>query len=644
MAKVEKREKKERTTVQAKTKDDIAKKATQTYAWWNARSQKELVEQLLSTAQYLRDNQLYRLDKAARHARLYGNMPLTNVFGTPSKIITNSRNTALPIDRPTMNVVQSCVDTLVSRITQARPRPEFITDNGNYKERDLGKKFSHFIDGEFYRLKMHPTGEFVLRDASVLGDGWVKFYRRDDLVACDRVLDIELYEDPNDALYGDPRSRYQIRLMDRSVAQAMFPDAKNIIASAENGFPDNSTQSMNTVSDQILVVEGWHLPSGKDTGDGRHAIVCTDGLIEDREWKRQTFPFARMPYTPQLIGNRSQGLAEQLLGTQVEINRLLITISKSINLVGVPRTFVEKGSKVVKAHFNNEIGSIVEYSGVKPIYEVAPCMPAEVYAQLQRLVDYAYQQSGISALSAASQKPAGLDSGKALREFDDIQSDRFAALDRRYHNFYIDCAYQVMWEAGDIAKETGKYSTVYPSKDGTREIDLKDADFVNDSYVIQCFDTSMLPRDPGARKQSIIEDMQAGLISPDQAKRLLDYPDLEQYQKLEIAAENRILKVLDQIVSDGKFNPPDPFMPLQLATKLTTQYYNLYEASGLEPKRLQMLRDFFVQVQALGQAANPPAPAGPSGAAQMGPAGSPPQAVPQAPPVSPMLPNAPGAA
>jgi len=66
--------------------------------------------------------------------------------------------------------------------------------------------------------------------------------------------------------------------------------------------------------------------------------------------------------------------------------------------------------------------------GTKPSYEVAPCVPQEMYAQLQRLIEYAYQQSGVSSLAAQGQKPAGLNSGEAIRNYDDIQSDRFAAL------------------------------------------------------------------------------------------------------------------------------------------------------------------------------------------------------------------------
>lgn len=242
-----------------------------------------------------------------------------------------------------------------------------------------------------------------------------------------------------------------------------------------------------------------------------------------------------------------------------------MTISQAINLVGVPRVFVEDGSKVVKAHLNNQIGAIVTYRGTKPQYEVAPSMPADVYAQLQRLIDYAYQQSGISALAASSKKPAGLDSGAALREYDDIQSDRFATLNKRYDNLFIDLADLIVDKAADIASRDGKYQTVYPNRNGTKEIDLPAAkDLTKNPFIIQCFNASALPRDPAGRLQKVTEMIQAGMVTLSEGRRLLDYPDLEQNEKLANSGEERILQYLDEIVENGKYTPPDPFMDLPL--------------------------------------------------------------------------------
>lgn len=600
--------------------------------WWKAKTDKELADGLINTAAYLKESQNYRYRQAAIYARLYGNQSIFNYAGSNlNKIDTQG----LPADRPTFNVIQAAVDTLVSKISQSRPSPIFLTDNSDYKQRTLAKKLNNFILGEFYQTKTYEKTAVMLRDALVEGTGCLKvFQTEDNKVGLERVLLTELLVDQSEAMYGEPRQLYQLKLVDRAVLQEAFPKFKNTLAMAEKAFPDNSSDSSKSVSDLVMVVEGWRLKSGKDATDGRHTIACSAGIIyDDKEWDKDKFPFIFLHYSKRLLGFWSQGLAEQLTGTQLEINSILYTISKAIRLVGVPRVFIENGSKVVKSHQNNDVGVIVTYEGVKPSYEVAPCVPQEMYAQLERLKEYAFQQAGVSMMQASSQKPAGLDSGEAIRSYDDISSDRFAALSKAYDNVFIDLAYAVIDAAVDIAKTEKKYQTIYPGKDGTKTIDLPKLDLVNDPFVIQCFNMSSLPRDPAGRMQKVTEMIQAGMITLKEGRRLLDYPDLQQNEKLANAGEERILQILDEIVEDGDYTPPDPFMDLELATELTVAYINLYTAAKLEEEKCQMLRDFFTQIQALKMAAVQQAPQGPAAT---------PQAVPEAPASSPLIPNAPG--
>lgn len=627
MTKVTKYVKPDKRVVQAKTTDKI-QFSTMGYKWWEAKNDKDLANQVIETVSYLKQQQQYRFRQASIYARLYGNQPLYTLAG--STLSTTKQ--ALPLDRPTMNVVQSCIDTLVSRITQSRPRPVFLTDNGDYKERKLAKQMNAFINGEIYQTHAYALGELVLRDAAMLGTGCVKIIETDDhRIGLERRLCTEVFVDPNDAFYGDPRQMFEARLVDRSVLQELFPKYAADIADAQQAFPDNSSEYSKSISDQVLVAEAWHLPSSKDSNDGLHALVCGNGVILNDEYKKQRFPFEFLHYSPRPVGLWAQGLAEQLMGTQTQINQMLITASRSINLMGVPRIWLEKGAKINKAHFNNDIGMIGEYSGSLPtIMEGNTGLTPDYYAHLQRLIEYAYQQSGISALSATSQKPAGLNSGEAIRSYDDLQSDRFAALAKRYDNLYVGLAYQICDKAMEIAKEQGSYQTVYPNKNGTKEINLPDIKHLDDPFVIQCFDASSLPRDPAGRLQKITEMMQANLVSPSEGRRLLDFPDIEQVDKLASAAEERILQVLDDIVEEGKYTPPDPFMDLEKANELVVQYYNLYVPAKLEPKRQKLLRDFFTQVQALVAASQPPPPPPQMPTPTLG--------VPQPPPVSDQLP------
>lgn len=623
-------------TVTFSTKDPKALQKG-TFKWWLAKSDKELTDQTLSSAVYLKETQQYLFRQTALFARLYGNMSMYNFIGSSNYKMDSQ--TGLPADRPTFNLVQSVVDTVVSRLSQARPDPKFLTDAGNYKQRKLGKQLNNFVSGEFYQTKAYDKATLALRDACVTGDGIIKVFETGDAkIGLDRVLRTELLVDPNDSMYNEPRQLFQMKLVDRDVLKDLWPKEKSIIDDAATAYPDNSGDSSKTISDQVMVVEAWHLPSGKGANDGRHVIVCSSGIILDEKFTKSRFPFVFLKYSPRLLGFWSQGVAERLMGTQLEINSLMFTIAKSIKLVGVPRVFVEEGSKVNPSHFDNQIGAIIKYRGTKPIYEVAPCVPQELYMERDKLIQYGYQQEGVSQLQATSQKPQGLNSGEAIRSYDDISTDRFATLSKRYDEVFVELAYLVIDLAKDIAERDGSYQTIYPAKDGTKEIDLPKADLINDPFVIQVFNQSSLPKDPAGRMQKIVEMIQAGMITVQEGRRLLDYPDVEQVNRLENSSEERIYQILDQIVEDGEYTPPDTFLDIQLAEKIVVQYYNLYVAAKLEEEKAQMLRDWFGQIQAIKQAANPPQMA--PGAMPGGPQTPAPQATAEALPSSPLVPNA----
>ncbi len=617
------------------------------FEWWSAENDLELARQLCSTAAYLKTSQTYRIRQIAASIRMYAGLSVYSYAG--SNVSKMDRTKTLPDDKPTFNLIRSCVDTLHSRLSQNEPQPKFLTDNANYHQRHLAQKLNQFVLGEFYQTKAYEKAAKILKDGLTIGVGALKVYEGDDKkVNVDRVLVSDLYVDDNDSINGCPQQLTQLKLMDREKLFYTTDDkkAKQVIENTPNSFPDNSADSGRTASDQIMVIEGWHLPQGQMLKDGktewmqegRHSICTVEGTIRDEVWTKPKFPFVFFNYSDPWLGYFGQGIGTQLFGTQISLQRILYTISRAITLVGVPRVFIDQSSKIVKSHNNNEVGVIITYSGTKPSYEVAPCNAPELYSERDKLIQYGFQETGVSAMQATSQKPEGLDSGAAIRSYDDIATDRFASISKKYDNVFVELAYQITDVAKDIAEKYGKYETVYPNKDGTKEIDLPAMEFLKDPFVIKCFTESSLPRTPAGRMATVTEQVQAGMLTLREGRRLLKFPDLEQNEQLDNASEERIFKILDAIVEDGKYEEPDPFMDLNLAIELTVKYYNLYMAAKLEEDKAEMLRNFFKQCLALQQAAMPP-PA----LAGMPMAGAPasPQAAPEPMPTSPLIPNGP---
>jgi len=607
------------------------------FEWWKAKDETQLAKELCGTAAYLKTNQTYRIRQIAASIRLYAGLSVYSYAGSNVSKMDKSRT--LPDDKPTFNLIRACVDTLHSRLSQNEPIPKFLTDNADYRQRHLAQQLNQFVLGEFYQTKLDEKAKKILKDGLTIGCGALKIYEGDDKkVAVDRVLVSDLYVDDNDSINGDPQTLYQLKLVDRDkfFANAPSKDAQEVISKTPNSYPDNAADSGRTASDQIMAVEAWRLPTCADPENpahmpGRHSLCTVEGTIVDEPWNKSKFPFVFFNYSDPWLGFFGQGIGSQLFGTQISLQRILYTITRAITLVGVPRVFIDQGSKVVKSHNNNEIGVIVTYSGQKPSYEVAPCNASELYSERDKLIQYGFQETGVSAMQATSQKPEGLDSGAAIRSYDDIATDRFSSISKKYDNLFIDAAYLVVDVAKDIAEREGKYTTVYPNKDGTKEVDLPKAGLLKDPFVIKCFSESSLPRTPAGRIAAVTEQVQAGMLTLKEGRRLMKFPDLEQNERLNNASEEWIFKILDEIVGDNKYTPPDPAMDLPLALELSVQYYNLYMAAKLEEPKAEKLRTFRSQVVALIQAGMPPAPA---------PGAPTPQANPEPLPTSPLVPNA----
>ncbi len=599
--------------------------------WWAIEgedSSEKIADSIAVIIQTLKNSQNKLEAQRQASARLYGNIPLYGTLG----LSTNRGAATLPVvrDRLTYNVVQSCVDTVTAKIAKNRPKPLFLTNGGDYRLQRKAKKLNQFMEGIFFENKVHtelaPT---AFRDCAVLGDGLVHVYDWYGQVKIERVLSSEILVDELEAVYGQPTQMHRVKNVDRLVLAEMFPKYKAKIMRAEEAFFEGMQGPH--ISDQLTVAESWHLPRSPNARDGKHVIVITGCTLFEEEWTDDCFPFAKLPWCPRLYGYWAQGGAEQIQNIQLEINKLLWVIQRSMHLAGTSKIWLQQGSKVDPSSMNNDLWTIGWYVGNPPLYVTPPIVQPEIYQHLQTLKASAYEQFGISQLSASSKKPDGLDSGKALREFNDIESERYMIIGQNYEKFHLDITKLCISTARRIYKRRGELTSRVPGSKFLDTIDWGDVDMNDDQYVMQIFPISSLPSDPAGRLATIQEYAQAGYIDPRTARRLSDFPDLQQVETLAGAVEERILNILDKIVDDGEFSPPDQFMEPGLARQLALQYYNQYVNQGMEDDKLQMLVDFMNQLDVLTAPAMP-APVDP---------GMSPQAVPAPPPQSDLLPNAP---
>ncbi len=613
-------------------------------AWWTL-SEQGLPEALTDILTTLRQRQSLLTTQRQLSARLYCNQNPASTWGvTASRTLSSS-----PASRGRLryNVIKSVCDTVQAKIAKNHPDVMFLTNGGSYRLRRKAQKLSTFSRGVFDENRVDELMTAVCMDAELQGSGFVHPHEEFGRVRLERVMADEIWVDEIEAFTGQPRSLFRVKLVDRDQLLALHPDAAALIEHAEPATQDEIGASATSlpISDLVQVCEAWHLPSNPNakakSGDGVHVLALKNGTIFKEPWTRGYFPFVKLDWSRKPWGYFGIGLAEEIEPQQLEVNRILWTIQESQMAMGSFKIAVRAGSNVDPNHLNDEIGTLIYYTGdAPPAYLTPPSVSSEVYQHLQTTISAAYQQAGLSFASSTGQNPLGAGaSGQALREMEYIETDRFQIFAQAYERAHVELARQCIDVARDIAARDGGYPTQAPGSGFLRTIDWKDIDLSGDEYVVRSFPVSSLPQTPAARMQTVAEMVQAGWVSPRQGRRLMRFPDLEQIQSLQDAVEERIHDALEQIIDDGAYIPPDGFLDLTLAKELVLEYYNLYASLDIEPERLDLLQQWSEHIDYLAKAAQAASAPPPQGA----PVGAP-QANPMPPPVSPLVGNVPAAA
>lgn len=566
------------------------------FYWWKAQKD-NMAPEVAGTIKFIQTHSPTRVEQLTASTRLYGNSSAFNFIG-PALSRSASTSANSQSNRISFNLCSSVVDTLVSKIAKNKVIPTFITSGGVWGMQRKAEQLSKFTEGMFYDQDIHKKGVDAFRDGAVWGTGVVHIFEDEDEIKVERAMPHEFFVDAIESLASKPRQLHRVKIVDRDVMLAFaenLEDGKDKEKAIESIKKANTSAyvdlgGVGTAADLITVTESWHLRSGKKADDGLHVICVGDSVIFKEEWEKDYFPFAFFHYNKRLLGFWGQGACERLQNLQGEINRLMILIQRSMWMGGSFKVLVENGSRVVSQHLNNDVGAIISYTGTPPQYVTPPMIQQDIYPYVDSLIAKGYQQEGVSQLAASSLKPLGVDSGAAMRTFDQIGDDRFLFTGQEMETFFLEIARQMIEVAKDIYSRKKTFKVVFPTSKFMETIDWADIKLKEDEYILKAFPTSSLPDDPAGKLQTIQEYMQAGLISPRAGRRLMSMPDVEMSDKLANAAEDLLHKVLEDILNDNKFRGPEPQWDLQLAGQLYLSYYNYAELNNCPEENMNTLR------------------------------------------------------
>lgn len=535
--------------------------------WWTVDNE-EVYTHMIQMIHLIDENQSERKWDNLTHGKLYQDHPL----------VTKGRRKQSSV---TYNVIKACIDTLVAKIGQNKPRPRVLTEKGDYAQQQKAKNLTKYLDGILNCTGAYRLGPSIFKDGGIFGTGALKIFTEKNEVKTERVLITEILVDDLEGAYGDPKSMYQKRVVSRNLLKQQFPAHAGLIDEAA---PDEISNRKQKTVDLIAVYEGWHIGP-----DGKHAIVIETGTLLCEDWKFDCFPFAFFRYNNSIASFYGNGIAEELKGTQTEINKILRDIQKAQNLIAVPRVWAEYNSKVVATHLNNEIGGVIKYKGQKPTTETATAMNNEIYTHVKWLIQSSFEKVGLSQLTATSKKPAGLDSGRAIREFRDTESERFTSLTRQYEEFFEDVAAIVIKMSKDLYKSGSDMKVSTESRDFIETIKWSEVNMDEEKFVLRIQSSSLFPTQPAARLQKVEELVRAGWISKESAIGMLDFPDVAAWTTLETAGEEYTAKIIHDILSSGKYTPPEPEILPERAINYARKAYLEARRTGVPEERTELV-------------------------------------------------------
>lgn len=554
-----------------------------------------------------REDDESRIDRIKRDLSLYLNRRISSLDAW-----TYSRAADRTEDDPRLNVARSVVDTLHAQMVKALPRSTPLTEDGTWTAQRQAKALGLFLDAVKDRNDWRTTFPMIVRDALVMGPAIVRCWSRveqEDVgeIKLTRVLPHELLVDAVDAAYGKPRCVYYWSQVDRRVAQETWPEAREALERAPRSTQQGTTYRQG--SDQVDIVEAWHLPSRKGGDDGQYAVValgCDEPLIT-REWKRSTFPFAILPYSQGFFGLLAGStLVDEVAGLHTTLNEVDETVRDRIaQSTGFFVNFM--GSKL-KLRLDNDTGVKIYDVEAPPeanaIQYYSPnLVSGELVSERDRLLSLAYQMPGVSQLSARSMKPAGLSSGVALREYQDVEAERFAAFGKAIESFELQISALIRAEARDLYEAGYSVEVKAASRKRGRRImeriRWKDLARAEADLEIQVFPASQLPRQPAGRLAMVEQLIAAGFLGKDDAMRLLDFPDVEATMSEQLAPYHLALECVESILEDGELVPPIPEMDLALTARVANLAILRATLDRAPDDRIGMLRTFANQVREL---------------------------------------------
>lgn len=607
---------------------------TKSRAWWNAKAGK-VHEQVLPYVRTVENTQAYTYQKFFRLEATYDTDPRTNRGAMTEGLRAQGVGSGATRALMTENLIATNLDTVAANVADADISLRIETDGADWSHARTAKRLEMYLNGlmKLFGVVEKCQTAFKL-GAALKGTGLIKVWvdQFDQIqvtpVRVDNII-VDQIECPN----GQSKQLHYRDYFDREDLQAQFPEYAEQIERAQTSSGWARWAGYRPLeAHEVVVIESWRLPIGPKGHEsyrpGRHTL-CIDGCdLLDEAYDDAFFPFAKMVWNQPSYGYYGISMAERILPHQALMTRRQYQINASLNKKADPVTYVHQGDQHLAVKTINQLGTIAVYKVAKPETVDHQAVGQETYNSVKEIRASAQNETGVNEMMQAGAVSSGIQSGAGVREERQTHSQRFSRQEKQYEQFIVD----TMWLVLHACKSLG--GTKAPdilkvSKYGNKRIKWSEVDM--DDLRIEMTVASDISNTPAGRQQRVTELAQAGIITLDESRSLIDHPDIDRVLSMYNAAMEAIEFQIERVL-DGESVMPGPYDNLHMGLTMFMRQYEIVMTYGEEDEAVEkVLEGLSAWIDTAANTLNPPPPPQPPGM-PMGAPGMPPPGGPMPPP------------
>jgi hypothetical protein len=443
---------------------------------------------------------------------------------------------------PNINIIRSCIQTHVSKLSQLKPRPHFAAERGDFETRQLCRVARQHFDYYLDQQDIYNKGAEIIGYADLFEVGG--FWICDDTETIEILKPWEIYFDTMEFTYGELSRCY--------VSFRNYPLNK-----VQQHFTKITKGSAFLQSDYAKRFGRCEFTVYYDLQGGWKYYLINNEIQTMKEIKYTVPPWSMFWYEKPTKGGFSTCMADNLYPIQREIDDISIRIHESMELNPANMIFVAVSNdlngpgKLLRAEsLTDQVGSVYEFNpsetGGSPVtVATPPFIDPQYVTMLDYWIQYAYKQEGISQLSAQSEKPIGANSGVSLETLQNVESERFQTHQDRYRQFFLDTVRTCI----QVYPENSLILPFLTKESGLTWGALKKK---IDQFSIQFTDVSNLSKDPAVKLQQIEKMLAMGFISGETAAAMMEVEDEDNVFEIASVSYEYCQKIISDAIHEGK--------------------------------------------------------------------------------------------